>query len=195
MAFSNSNLVLQSHGNDQKLFSYTTTADSNATVRAVGYFNNTDDDIRMTANDLIVAICSDTTVRLKVASVSSGTVTTVADTGVAFFAHDMTTSLTVPSQGVVTFSPTSAAMGVFRIGNMIPGDLLELINIGGTTSAAVVLGGSTTSLGFGLLGNNTMTLFAGGSVQLRAVTSTTTAIVGHGGASTTSQSGTFTLTL
>lgn len=193
MAFAASGLVLLAHGNDQKLFAYVTTADSAATVRAVGYFNNTDDDIRMTANDTIIAVCSDNTVRLKVSSVSSGAVTTVADTGVAIFAHDATTSLAVPGEGVVTVSPTSAAMGTFRITAMVPGDLLEIINISGTTSAAAVFGGATTSLGFGVLGENTLTLFVGGSVQLRALTTTTTAIVGLSGATTTSGGGKMTL--
>ena len=180
MAFAASGLVLLAHGNDQKLFAYVTTADSAATVRAVGYFNNTDDDIRMTANDTIIAVCSDNTVKLKVSSVSSGAVTTVADTGVALFAHDVTTSLSVPGQGIVTFTPTSDAMGTFQIGAApVPGDLLELINIASNSSATALIEGNTTSTDeFGVTGNNTLELFFGGSVQLRAVSTTQYAIVG-----------------
>lgn len=196
MAFTNTNLVLLAHGNDFKVFGYVTTADTAATVRAVGYFNNTDDGIRMTANDVIIAVCSDTTVRLKVASVSSGAVTTANDTGVAIFAHDLTTSLAVPSTGVVTFNPTSDAMGQFQLAAApVPGDLLELYNLSATTSASVQIVGATTSADmFGLVANNDLELFYGGSVSLRAVSTTQWALAGSGASPTTSQGGHLALT-
>ena len=194
MAFTNTNLVLLAHGNDYKRWAYVTTADTAAQVRAVGFFNNTDDDVRMSVGDTIIVFASDQTVRLKVASISSGAVTTRADTGVAIFAHGLTTSVAVPGAGVVTFNPTSDAMGTFPIEDLEPGALLELINISTTTSATALFGGVTTSLGFGILGENTLELIVGGSVQLRALTTTTTAIVGGVGGSTTSLAGRMTLT-
>ncbi len=80
MAYENGSLVLWAHGNDKKLFRYDSSTDTLETINTAGYFNNTDDSIRLTAGDLIMVVASDATATLKVASVTSGSVTTSAIT-------------------------------------------------------------------------------------------------------------------
>lgn len=76
MAYANGSLVLWAHGNDKKLFRYDSATDTLATINTAGYFNNTDDNLRMAVGDLIMVVASDTTATLKVESISSGAVTT-----------------------------------------------------------------------------------------------------------------------
>jgi len=81
MAYANGSLVLWAHGNDKKLFRYDSSTDTLATINTAGYFNNSDDNLRMAVGDLIMVVASDATATLKVDSISSGAVTTstVAD--------------------------------------------------------------------------------------------------------------------
>ena len=77
MAYANGSLVLWAHGNDKKLFRYDSATDTLATIAAAGYFNNTDDDIRLAVDDMIKVVASDGIGTLMVASISAaGAVTT-----------------------------------------------------------------------------------------------------------------------
>ena len=65
-------------GDDKKLFFYdgSDASDSLSTIMAAGYFNNTDDSIRMAVDDLIIVKGSSGTATLQVTAVTSGSVTT-----------------------------------------------------------------------------------------------------------------------
>lgn len=76
MASDTANLVnLYSGPQGSGVYHYDAGSDTMATVAASGYFNNTDDNQNLAADDIIFALCSDGDIALRVASVSSGTVT------------------------------------------------------------------------------------------------------------------------
>lgn len=76
MAFTASNLHLQPGAPGDMDYIYDAGSDTMATVIAAGYFNNTDDDINLVAEDRIWCQCADGNIWLRVSSVSSGSVTT-----------------------------------------------------------------------------------------------------------------------
>jgi len=76
MAFTNANLHLRAGAPGDLTYTYDAAADTMAAVAAVGFFNNTDDDTNFFAEDLIWCQCTDGNMWLRVASVSSGSVTT-----------------------------------------------------------------------------------------------------------------------
>ena len=76
MAFTNANLHLHPGAVGDLPYDYDAGSDTMATVATAGYFNNTDDDINLQAEDRIWCQCSDGNLWLRVSSVSSGSVTT-----------------------------------------------------------------------------------------------------------------------
>ena len=76
MAFTASNLHLRAGAPGDLSYTYDAGSDAMATVIAAGYFNNTDDDINLVAEDRIWCQCTDGNMWLRVSSVSSGSVTT-----------------------------------------------------------------------------------------------------------------------
>lgn len=76
MAFNSANLHLQPGAVGDMYYLYDAGDDSMLTVAASGYFNNTDDNINLAAEDLIWCQCTDGNFFLRVSSVSSGAVTT-----------------------------------------------------------------------------------------------------------------------
>lgn len=57
-------------------YTYKSDTDTRATVAAAGYFNNTDDDLNVTVDDVIVVIGDQGGYELTVTSISSGSITT-----------------------------------------------------------------------------------------------------------------------
>ena len=76
MAYTAGSLHLRAGAPGDQVYKYDAGSDTMATVVAVGYFNNTDDNLNLTVDDLINCDCTDGYVLLKVASISSGAVTT-----------------------------------------------------------------------------------------------------------------------
>ncbi len=76
MAFVNANLSLLTGAPGDLVYKFDAVADTMATVIAVGYFNNSDDDTNLVVDDRIMCDCTDGNMWLKVASISSGSVTT-----------------------------------------------------------------------------------------------------------------------
>lgn len=76
MAFTNANLHLRAGAPGDLTYTYDAGSDTLATCLASGFFNNTDDNINLTAEDLIFVQATDGNCWLRVSSVSSGTVTT-----------------------------------------------------------------------------------------------------------------------
>lgn len=77
MAFTTANLTnVYSGPQGSGVYHYDAGDDSMATVAAAGYFNNTDDNQVLAADDTILAVCSDGDMFLRVVSLSSGSVTT-----------------------------------------------------------------------------------------------------------------------
>lgn len=76
MAFVNADLALISSVNGFGLYVYKSDTDTRATVTASGYFNNTDDDLNLAADDRIMVIGDQGFYTLRVDTVSAGVVTT-----------------------------------------------------------------------------------------------------------------------
>lgn len=76
MAYTAGSLHLRPGAPGDLIYKYDAGSDTMATVAASGYFNNTDDNLNLTVDDLIYCDCTDGNVILKVASISSGAVTT-----------------------------------------------------------------------------------------------------------------------
>jgi hypothetical protein len=77
MAYASNTLVNISGGPPgSSVYHHDAGDDTMATVAAAGYFNNTDDNLNLAVDDMIVSTCSDGDMMLKVSAVSSGSVTT-----------------------------------------------------------------------------------------------------------------------
>jgi len=76
MAYTAGNLHLRAGAPGDLTYTYDAGDDTMATVAASGYFNNSDDDLNLVADDLIWCQCTDGNMWLRVSAVSSGTVTT-----------------------------------------------------------------------------------------------------------------------
>lgn len=76
MAYTAGNLHLRAGAPGDLTYTYDAGSDTMATVAAAGYFNNSDDDLNLVADDLIWCQCTDGNMWLRVGSVSSGSVTT-----------------------------------------------------------------------------------------------------------------------
>lgn len=105
MAFVNTNLHLLGHGGDNKVYYLDAVADTMVTVAAVGYINNSDDDVRLAVDDVIFAQCNDGDFWLRVSAVAA--------------AGDVTwqpMSFEGPSRGVLGSASAALLMGVNEIG-------------------------------------------------------------------------------
>lgn len=166
MAFDTQYLVLLAHGNDKKLWYYDADANSEtlATVAASGYFNNTDDDVRLSADDLITVKGTDGVTTFEVTSVSSGSVSTRDIRNRALHTGSTASNL-LP--GVNLLAGTTA--GTHNLPVPTAGDSLLII---GTGAASHVIS-STASISLGSTGATTITLGGIGSgVELLAASST-----------------------
>ena len=74
MAYTAGNLHLRAGAPGDLTYTYDAAADTMATVLVNGYFNNTDDDLKLTADDLIWCQCTDGNMWIRVQSISSGVV-------------------------------------------------------------------------------------------------------------------------
>ena len=167
MAFNSANMVLMAHGNNVKLYSYESTSDTLATIEAADYFDNFGDQLRV--GDLLMVKGSDGSRMFTITTAASNDVAITAYEGQSpVFAHSLSTSITVQTDGVVTFSPSSVLTGDFQIGSPpYPGRRLTLIDLGSSTSIAIRLVGSTTStVGFGKDTAKVLTIENGGQIDL-----------------------------
>ena len=71
MAYTAGNLHLRAGAPGDLTYTYDAASDTMATVITSGYFNNTDDDLNLVADDLIFCQCTDGNMWLRVSAVSS----------------------------------------------------------------------------------------------------------------------------
>lgn len=76
MAYTAANLHLKAGAPGDLTYTYDAGSDSMATVSVAGYFNNTDDNLNLTVDDLMFCQCTDGNMWLRVSALSSGSVTT-----------------------------------------------------------------------------------------------------------------------
>lgn len=75
MAYTAGNLHLRAGAPGDLSYTYDATADTLATVLTAGYFNNTDDDLNLTVDDLLFIQAADGNCWARVSALSSGSVT------------------------------------------------------------------------------------------------------------------------
>lgn len=178
MAYSDGNLTtLGLAANGFTFYRYDAGDDTFATASAAGYFNNTDDDIELKANDWVILDCSDTVGMVQVLSVSSAGDVSFTTPGNPSVILAYTTSVaTLPTQGVLTVAPASAGILYQLAGDPVAGQSLEIFNISATTSATAIIFAATSSVvkfSYGLAtGGATLTLLYQAGVKLRAVSAT-----------------------
>lgn len=152
MAYTAGNLHLLAGAPGDLSYTYDSGSDTQATVATAGYFNNTDDDLNLTVDDVIWCQCADGNMWLRVASLSSGSVTCQFAGGnvpIQASASGVTTrvALTVGHYVLGSAHGTSTR---YVLPAPYPG--AEVIVRRGSGSGAVVLrvdAGTNTAVGFG----------------------------------------------
>lgn len=111
MAYTSGKLALLALGSTHRIYVYDAQSDSMADVSAVGYFNNKDDTINLMSEDVILALCTDGDVFLRVASAVANSATSSAGS--------VTTQLMTPAamyRGSVGSASASISVGITEIG-------------------------------------------------------------------------------
>ena len=169
MAFNTANLVnVYSGPPGSGVYHYDAGSDSMATVFAAGYFNNTDDNQGLAADDTILCVCSDGDLFLRVASVSSGSVTTSA------------MSLEGPWNGAAGSASAALSLGItehsgsastFTLPTPVVGETVTVFK--SATASGKVYTTDATDVTLSAGGERTITLDAQGAMfKLLAVTTT-----------------------
>jgi len=108
-------------GDDKKVYFYdgsdTTTSDTLATIAAVGYFNNADDDLRLAVNDLIFVRGNDGFGVFEVVTVSTtgAGVTTAPVHGDASPVETGSTSVSLSAFGTSILSVAAGGQRIYRL--------------------------------------------------------------------------------
>lgn len=182
MTFSNSDLVLLADGNDKKLFYHdaNNSSDTLATVKAAGYYNNTDDEIRMAVGDIIFAYASDGYAFLRVSAVSSGSVTTKAVDNLEDVAN-VAAGANLDSVGISLIGNDTDSSTSFTLDDPIVGETKTIIQVDTTTTGVEIVTNST-SVSFNVAGNRTLTFNgADDAVVLKGLSSTRWGVVSNVG--------------
>jgi len=174
MAYSAGNLhVIGGSSVGNLLYHYDYTTDSLATIMTAGYFNNTDDNLNLTAGDMILVNAADGTALVEVSSVSSGSVTLGVAGSKVIMDGSLVSSVTVDilNADVVVFTPTSVTTGLLMSSLPRKGQQITFINQGTTSSQTVAVSVASGAKIFSSDDlTSTITLKGGGAVTLLALT-------------------------
>lgn len=146
MAYTAGNLALISSVNGFGLYVYTSDTDSRATVAASGYFNNTDDDLNLAADDKIMVVGNQGGYTLRVDTVTAGAVDTEAGGEPAWIHVSMTAAQLAAGTSVWTVAPFDGVLG--RIKTVIDGAITVADAIVGIELANVDVTGSDVTIAF-----------------------------------------------
>ncbi len=156
------------------LYQYDLPTDTLATMMAVGYFNNTDDNLNLAAGDMVFLNASDGTSLAQVASVSSGAVTLkVISNNQSILDGGLNSSITIPIglADVFTFTPTSITLKLLMDSLPEKGQKITLINQGITSSVTLAISVASGAKIFSSDDlTSTITVKGGGAVTLLALT-------------------------
>ena len=168
MAYSAANLY--NHGTGypgNAYYTYKSDTDTRETVMASGYFNNSDDDLNLTADDTIFVVGDQGGYTLRVDTVSSGTVTTELGVTPVYVSTHMLAISTTTSAWVV--SPCDGVIS--RLWTVIHGvaqaDTVVGMEIAGTN---VTDGGSATIITITASGSAAGTVDTGTADAANAIT-------------------------
>ena len=151
--------------------------DSMATVFTAGYFNNTDDNLNLTEDDLIFSQCSDGDFWHKVSAISSGSVTTQMVSSEGPWNGDFSTGAATPTIPMGVNEMGTGTCTSYLTPTPYPGAKLTIHQSG--TSTASVINVSTSGVTFNEKGDTSFIIGAtSGSVSLLGISITGWAIVG-----------------
>ena len=108
MAYTAGTLHLRAGAPGDLTYTHDAGSDTMATVLTVGYFNNTDDDLNFTVDDLIWSQCADGNFWHRVSAISSGSVTTQFAGG--------NLPIRTPATGTVVETSDPILIGQYEIG-------------------------------------------------------------------------------
>lgn len=181
MAYTSGNLHLRAGAPGNLSYYYDAGSDSMATVAASGYFNNSDDDLNLVADDLIFCQCTDGDMWLKVSAVSSGAVTTQLVSGEGPWngvAGSASGSITVP--GITELGTGTASAHV--LGSAPSAGAKVTVTQTGTATTGITVVTDATGVTVDGAGSRTITLTGQGQgFDLLGVSTTRWAIVGGSG--------------
>jgi hypothetical protein len=165
MAYTSGNLHLMAGAPGDLSYTYDAASDAMATVAASGYFNNTDDNLNLTADDRIWCQCADGNMWLRVSAVSSGTVTTQFAGGnlpIQTFSTGTAAALNTLSVGFYEVGTSIATASRNVLPNPYPGAELRVVKVdSGSQLFEFHAGGSATGATgwtFDSVGNRVITL-------------------------------------
>lgn len=111
MAYTAGSLHLRAGAPGDLTYTYDAGSDAMATVATAGYFNNTDDDLNLTVDDLVWCQCTDGNMWLRVSAISSGSVTMQYAGG--------NLPLQTPATGTAAALSAAVAVGHYEVGTSI----------------------------------------------------------------------------
>jgi hypothetical protein len=165
MAFANAYLHLRPGAPGNLCYVYDATSgsgdDTMAEVAAAGYFNNSDDDLNLVAGDTIYAKCSDGYIELRVASISSGSVTTVVSGALSQGFYEIGTSIATATRAVL---PTPVVGMEVTLVKVDSGSQVFTFDAGGSGATGVT---------FDSVGNRRISMNAEGEMVHLVASSTT----------------------
>ena len=138
MSFSASKMVLWSHGNDEKLYKYTTSSDSMATVLADAHFDNFDEQLQ--TGDVVFIEASDSS-GLYTMTVTSGDIEL---TPLSYSAPVVAPTTAVNLRAFGTHRITSTAASIYILDDPVLGSEVTIYNDAGTTTINSIRLASTT---------------------------------------------------
>jgi hypothetical protein len=170
-------------GEDKKIFFYDAedASDSLATVLASGYFNNTDDDIRMAVNDTIQVKTSAGQYMLQVTSSTGGAVGTTL-TGGDVPVETGNTSVNLLGYGLSTLTP-----GTYILDAPTRAGQIKRLLCSSSTGAAIVTSTGGYTIGTTGGGSVTITGTAGVCAGVELIAASTTQYLISGIVETTTQ--------
>jgi hypothetical protein len=137
-----------------KIATYKTTADSLATVETAGYFSNDFVSTTMVSGDLLTVNASDG-INTYVLTVS-GTTVTIAPVPADGLVTSSSSGTELPTHGHVVISEATAV--AHTLGDPVAGEIVSIINGGGSTAATIIP--TTTDVFFGSGANRILTFNA-----------------------------------
>lgn len=177
MAYTAGNLHLRAGAPGEQTYTYEAGADTMATVIASGYFNNSDDNLNLVAEDLIFCKCSDGHVWVKVSAVSSGTVTTQVisgDTPVQTHATGTAAALTTLSVGYYEVGTSIATASRSVLPTPYPGARLTVFKVDSGTQVFSFDAGGSGATGITYDGTNRRIILRAEGESFSVVGSSTT---------------------
>lgn len=185
MAYTAGNLHLRAGAPGDLSYTYDAGSDTLATVLTAGYFNNTDDDLNLTVDDLIYIQAADGNCWARVSAISSGSVTLQFSGGnlpIQTFSTGTSAALNTLSMGFYEVGTSIATASRNVLPTPYPGAEMRVVKVdSGSQIFSFAAGGSgATGVTFDAVGNRVIRLQTEGDMfHVVASSSTRWRLYGH----------------